>query len=103
MEGLGVAGATAGIGMTLQMTVGGDLAGQAKDGVFQAKGHSSGLSRFNVDYQGHAGAPANQSQTSSGGGPVAASGTFTRETLTGTLTSSGVNAKPIAFTLTKQR
>ena len=26
------------------------LAGQAKDGMFQAKGHSSGLSRFNVDY-----------------------------------------------------
>ncbi len=103
MEGLGVAGATMGIGMTMQMSVNADLAGMAKDGVFQAKGHSSGTSQFNVDYRGHAGAPANQSQTSTGGSPVEASGTFSRETLSGTITSIGVKAKPITFTLTKQR
>ncbi len=103
MEGLGIAGATMGIGMTMQMSVSADMAGKAKDGVFQAKGHSSGISQFNVDYRGHAGAPANQSQTSTGGGPAEASGTFTRETLTGTVTMVGVKAKPIAFSLTKQR
>ncbi len=103
MEGLGVAGATMGIGMTMQMTVSADLVGKAKDGVFQAKGTSTGTSRFNVDYQGRAGAPANQSQNSTGGGPAEASGVFTRETLSGTITSPGVKAKPITFTLTKQR
>lgn len=103
MEGLGVAGGTMGIGMTMQMSVNADLAGRAKDGVFQAKGHSSGVSRFNVDYGGRAGAPANQSQTSTGSGPVEANGTFSRETLQGTITSIGVKAKPITFTLAKQR
>lgn len=103
MEGLGMAGATMGIGMAMQMSVNADLAGKARDGVFQAKGHSSGTSQFNVDYKGHAGAPANQSQTSTGGGAVEGSGTFSRETLTGTITSIGVKAQPITFTLTKQR
>jgi len=103
MEGLGMAGATVGIGMTMQMSVSGDLAGQAKDGVFKAKGQSSGTSQFNVDYRGHAGAPANQSQTSTGGGAVEASGVFTREALNGTIVSIGVKAQPITFSLTKQR
>ena len=103
MEGLGMAGATAGIGMSMQMTVTADLAGRAKDGVFQAKGRSTGTSRFNVDYRGAAGAPANQSQNSTGGGPAKASGVFTRETLSGTITSPTMKAQPITFTLTKQR
>ena len=89
--------------MTMQMTVSADLVGKAKDGVFQAKGQSSGTSRFNVDYRGASGAPANQSQNSTGGGPAEASGTFTRESLSGTIVSPGVKAKPITFTLTKQR
>lgn len=102
-EGLGVAGATAGISMGLRMSTRGDLKGTARDGSFSAKGSATSDSTFNVDFGGRQGAPANQTQRSSGGGAVSASGTFTRETLQGTMSAPGPNAKPISFTLTKER
>jgi hypothetical protein len=103
MPGLGVSGATAGIGMSLQMSAAGDLTGTAKDGSFNAEGISKGTTKFNVDYGGAQGAPENQSQSNSGSGPVKATGTYTRETMTGTLTSPGGGGQPISFTLTKTR
>ena len=88
MPGL-VAGATAGIGMSLQMSATADLTGTAKEGTFTAEGISKGTTKFNVDYGGAQGAPENQSQSNSGSGPIKASGTYTRETMTGTFTSPG--------------
>lgn len=103
MPGLGVSGATAGIGMSLQLTATGDLAGMAKDGSFAAEGTSKGSSTFNVDYGGAQGAPENQSQTNTGSGAIKASGTYTRETMIGTLVTGGAGGQSIPFTLTKTR
>lgn len=103
MEGLGLAGQTAGISMGLQMGTRGDLTGTAKDGQFTARGTATSDSTFNVDFGGRPGAPQNQSQRSQGGGALEAQGTFTRETLQGSITSSGAQAQPITFVLTKGR
>lgn len=102
MPGLGVSGATAGIGMSLEMRAVADLTGTAKDGKFAAEGTSQGTTKFNVDYGGAQGAPENQSQSNRGSGPINASGIFTRETMTGTFTSPG-GGPPIDFVLTKAR
>lgn len=103
MPGLGVSGATAGIGLDLTMRATADLVGTAKDGRFTAEGTSKGTTTFNVDYGGAQGAPPNQSQTNSGSGAIQASGTYTRETLTGTFVSPGWTGKPISFVLTKSQ
>jgi hypothetical protein len=102
MPGLGVSGATAGIGMSLQMNAVADLAGTAKEGKFTANGISKGTTKFNVDYGGAQGAPENQSQTNNASGPIKATGTYTRETMTGTFSSPG-GGPPISFVLTKTR
>lgn len=103
MPGLGISGATAGIGMNLTLSASGDLAGTAKDGSFTAEGTSKGTSTFNVDYGGAQGAPANQSQTTSGSGSIKASGTYTRETMTGTILIGASSGQSIPFTLSKSR
>ena len=103
MPGLGVSGATAGIGMSLQMSAVADLTGTAKDGKFTAAGTSQGTTQFNVNYGGAQGAPQNQSQTNNASGPVTATGTYTREAMTGTFTSPGGQGQPIDFVLTKTR
>jgi hypothetical protein len=102
MPGLGVSGATAGIGMSLQMKATADLVGKAADGKFTAEGTSKGTTTFNVDYGGAQGAPENQSQTNSGSGTIKASGTYTRETLKGTFHSPG-GSPPVPFELAKTR
>ncbi len=103
MEGLGVAGATAGLNLGFTLETSGDLEGLAKDGTFQAKGQSRGTSHFRADFGGLPNAPAPQRQDSAFSGAMEARGTFTRETLTGTLSSPQVHAKPMTFVLTKQR
>lgn len=103
LEGLGVAGATAGLSMGFSVTTTGDLTGVARDGVFEAKGTSRGTSHFRADFGGMPNAPQPQTQDSTFSGAMKASGTFTRETLTGTLTSPNVQAKPMSFVLTKQQ
>jgi len=103
MAGLGVSGATAGIGLDLQLKATAELTGIAKDGSFTAEGTSKGTSTFNVDYGGAQGAPQNQSQTNSGSGTITAAGTYTRETMTGAFTAPGYSGQPITFVLTKTR
>lgn len=103
LDGLGVAGATMGISMGYSVTTTGDLTGLAKNGTFEAKGTSHGTSHFKADFSGMPNAPQPQTQDSTFSGAMKASGTFTRETLTGTLTSPNVQAKPMSFVLTKER
>lgn len=103
LDGLGVAGATVGINMGFSVTTTGDLTGLAKEGTFQAKGTSHGTSHFKADFGGLANAPQPQRQDSTFSGAMTASGSYTRETLTGTLSSPNVQAKPMTFVLTKGR
>ena len=80
-----------GIGMTMQMSVNGTWWVRPRMASSKPRVIPPGTSQVNADFRGHARAPANQSQTSSGSGPVEASGIYTRET-TGTITSIGVKA-----------
>jgi len=98
-----VGGATVGISMNLSMTSSGALTGRAEGGSFSAEGAATSVSHFRADFGGLEGAPPPQEQTQRGSATVRASGTYTRETLTGTLTTPGSQARPLNFTLSKGR
>lgn len=98
-----VGGATVGISMNLSMTSSGALTGRAEGGSFSAEGAATSVSHFRADFGGLEGAPPPQEQTQRGSATVRASGTYTRETLTGTLTTPGSQARPLNFTLSKER
>lgn len=98
-----VGGATAGISMDLSMTSSGTLTGRAEGGSFSAEGTATSTSRFRASFGGYQGAPPPQDQTQQGSAAVRAGGTYTREALTGTLTTPGSPTKPLTFTLIKER
>ena len=81
----------------------GALTGRAEGGSYSPAGPATSGSHFRADFGGLAGAPPPQEQTQRGSATVRASGTYTRETLTGTLTTPGSQARPLNFTLSKGR